>query len=914
MICSAAASLEARQLISPVPREITQNGTAFASEGLTYRLTGADYADSLAVATLSRKLTVADGGMVEIVIGEADDAAVASVAGKIPSQAEGYYLSVAPGKVIIAGRDGDGTFYGVQSYLQLASLAEVPAVEVADYPAVGVRGVIEGYYGNPWSFDNRKDMFEFFAANKMNTYVYGPKDDAYHRSNWEQFYPAEEAARMAELIKYARDCNVEFVWAMHPSNAIEGDNLQKAKAKFEDMYRLGVRRFSIFFDDINANSVDAQVAYLNYLDREFVKAHDDIAPLIVCPTEYNKAWSGNTYLKTMGTGLNPDIEIMWTGAGVVDLFWPNENDGPGASKWFRNQTGRKPFIWMNYPTNDYGGHSLMMGPVRGMATDINNYVTALCFNPMEYANGSKVGLYSLADYSWNPIDYDADDAWERSMSYLLPDNADALRTFCLNNIMYYQSSHGLRTTGETPAFKALIDADADITPANAEAYRAFFAGQQNAANELLGLAGQGEPLTSELKEWIEAMLLQGRRGETLVDMALALASSTPEDFIGLYKNYISLTAEADALISRDFPGSIRKMHPITGMEYVEPWIIAGAAEMTDRFKDLGVEYPEGLFPRQIVENGSYYILVNGKYLTNAEGSSKPTLTATPDEFQHNRQIWKIKYVSATGRYSLRSAQDDRYVNELVNFGTNPYDESWNTYDITPLGGYYAIQNGGNGGQHFWTVSASGQPVKGNNTSWDVDNFKFRIVPAGEEITADPAGFKEGDYYILNPEGLALRRVTSDNSLAFAEVPESASARYFKWTFSIDPKSKRIKIWQGGYFLNELGKLVNVTYYPEWNSYKIYTQGDKLAIQNAASAGTNFWTLNEQGGITSSGDITLPDAFGSFTLRPVDTEDGITEISGAGAAADGIIHDLQGRRVAVPSKGIYIINGQKILVK
>ena len=55
---------------------------------------------------------------------------------------------------------------------------------------------------------------------------------------------------------------------------------------------LGIRAFSIFFDDINGaeqSKGDKQAEYLNYLNENFVKMHTDVAPIIMCPTQYNKA-------------------------------------------------------------------------------------------------------------------------------------------------------------------------------------------------------------------------------------------------------------------------------------------------------------------------------------------------------------------------------------------------------------------------------------------------------------------------------------------------------------------------------------------------------------------------------------------------------------------------------------------------
>ena len=185
--------------VSPLPQEITWGEKAFDA-GFSYTLSGEQDADADALRVLKAKVPQGSGSAVNIVIGERGDAAVASYAGKIPEKKEGYYLKVTPNEVVIAGNDGSGTFYGVQTFLQIASQPEVMQVEVTDYPDVIDRGVIEGFYGNWWSQEDRIRQFEFYGKNKMNVYIYAPKDDPYHRAKWREAYPEAEANKLKELV------------------------------------------------------------------------------------------------------------------------------------------------------------------------------------------------------------------------------------------------------------------------------------------------------------------------------------------------------------------------------------------------------------------------------------------------------------------------------------------------------------------------------------------------------------------------------------------------------------------------------------------------------------------------------------------------------------------------------------------
>ena len=59
-------------------------------------------------------------------------------------------------------------------------------------PTFQRRGIVEGFFGPPWSMAHRKALFRFGAKRGMNTYLYAPKDDPYHRERWRDPYPKGE--------------------------------------------------------------------------------------------------------------------------------------------------------------------------------------------------------------------------------------------------------------------------------------------------------------------------------------------------------------------------------------------------------------------------------------------------------------------------------------------------------------------------------------------------------------------------------------------------------------------------------------------------------------------------------------------------------------------------------------------------
>src|SRR5689334_11420968 len=106
-----------------------------------------------------------------------------------------------------------------------------------------LRGTIEGFYGPPWSHEQRLHHLRFAAAAGLDTFVYAPKDDLYHRRRWREPYPADELARIAELAAAATEVGVRFVYAIHPALSMrltdDADHAALA-AKTGQVYDVGV--------------------------------------------------------------------------------------------------------------------------------------------------------------------------------------------------------------------------------------------------------------------------------------------------------------------------------------------------------------------------------------------------------------------------------------------------------------------------------------------------------------------------------------------------------------------------------------------------------------------------------------------------------------------------------------------------
>jgi len=94
--------------------------------------------------------------------------------------------------------------------------------EINDYVDVESRGYIEGYYGNPWSTEDRVRLMGWSSYYKLNSYFYAPKDDPKHNAQWRSLYSEEEIKNKIEpLAEAGNKSKARFVYAyIHMNNPI----------------------------------------------------------------------------------------------------------------------------------------------------------------------------------------------------------------------------------------------------------------------------------------------------------------------------------------------------------------------------------------------------------------------------------------------------------------------------------------------------------------------------------------------------------------------------------------------------------------------------------------------------------------------------------------------------------------------
>ncbi len=299
---------------------------------------------------------------------------------------------------------------------------------------IPLRGVVEGFYGKPWTQAQRVDMIEFCGAHGLNAYIYAPKDDPYHREKWREPYPKSQMKKLAALVREAQAHNVRFIFAVSPGLSFSFTPLrgaadrEKLLDKLNSVYAVGVRDFAIFFDDIKEKDGLGQAELLRWLDENFVAAHGDVAPLITVPTEYflpdmrEPGGAAKPYTKAFAKGLPKTALPLFTGDGVAMEGLPRETLDGAAALY-----GRRLGVWWNYPVNDYMEAKLALGPVGPLPKDAE--IPALFFNPMTFEETSKIALATGAACASAPESYDPQTAWEAAIREQYGDLAPQMELF-----------------------------------------------------------------------------------------------------------------------------------------------------------------------------------------------------------------------------------------------------------------------------------------------------------------------------------------------------------------------------------------------------------------------------------------------------------------------------------------------------
>jgi hyaluronoglucosaminidase len=288
----------------------------------------------------------------------------------------------------------EATVTGLRLYSRDAALpssAPEPPPAAATDPGAGV---VEGFYGVPWTFAERRKMLHTLAHLGLGTYVYAPKSDPLHRADWRLPYPAAFTDALGALAALGRSLGVDVVFGISPF--IDLDTASPADtallhAKLATLQAAGLRHFALLADDIELDAtlqVDGELGQrhvaVTLAALAALRAVDPGATMRFVPTVYSDQRrldfaDGDAYLAAL-TALPADLPWLWTG--------PDTGNAQLAPEDLTTATalvGAPPMIWDNLWANDGGdgffGH-IPLGPYAGRAAGLRAATAGILQNPL----------------------------------------------------------------------------------------------------------------------------------------------------------------------------------------------------------------------------------------------------------------------------------------------------------------------------------------------------------------------------------------------------------------------------------------------------------------------------------------------------------------------------------------------------
>lgn len=482
-----------------------------------------------------------------------------------------YTLSIDDSQILIEAVGDESLYYALTTLYHIVDQSRdtLPHLRIEDYATSQFRGLVEGYYGIPYSLENRESLMEFGSFFKMNTYVYAPKDDPYHRDLWWEEYPSGNLTDLSRQAQFGEEHGLHFVYTLSPfkpdSNPITPENRDLGLAqiidKFEQLHAAGIRQFGIQGDDVGQLPYDTVIYVLNALNT-WRKSKGDIADLFYCPQGYTLAeWSfgDGTEANLMDQGLDPDIHIFYTGITTCNVLDRNAIHGWKTLHLPSGQSPRRsPLFWMNWPVNDIDRTThrrLFLGKGEVYEQGCDGFVGVLT-NPMEEAEASKIALFATLDFGWNSPAFDDDTSWAASFPYIEPAVPEALHEIAKH--MSGISNGAKEDAEESVELKAICDClGSSPDPVVLENLKAYFAKIVDACKTFMEKA-DNTLLHQEMRPYVNTLALKAEAGKLYTE---ALLDTDSDDAMVLLKeqaNRLLIQMKENTVTTRtaEFPTSV----------------------------------------------------------------------------------------------------------------------------------------------------------------------------------------------------------------------------------------------------------------------------------------------------------------------------------------------------------------------
>jgi hypothetical protein len=273
------------------------------------------------------------------------------------------------------------------------------------------RGVLEGFYGKPWTWDRRARMIDWIAAHGGNLFVIAPKDEPLQRRNWREPLPPSYLAELGKLRASSAAKGVDLAWTLSPLGLRPGraSELAAALAKYRQVLAAGVKELAIAFDDTEPNP--RQIDFANAVFADLSRDHPGLEMTFV-PAVYWSQAAPSPYLDRVASRLDSRFLVAWTGPKIIP-----ERISADDGRAFRAYIRHRLVLGDNFPVQDrlVDSGPLQLGPLLGRDPGLVDSQDAFVSNASPLAEASKLPLATALDFARDPGGYDPETSWRRAI-------------------------------------------------------------------------------------------------------------------------------------------------------------------------------------------------------------------------------------------------------------------------------------------------------------------------------------------------------------------------------------------------------------------------------------------------------------------------------------------------------------------
>lgn len=253
-------------------------------------------------------------------------------------------------------------------------------------------GLIEGRFGRIWDEAERSHVVETLAGAGYAFYHYGPKADRSLRREWRQSHDADQTEALMRLSAECRAAGMRFGMAITPVGSTHPfDDAARAdlKRRVAELDAIGIDDLAVLFDDLRGDMPELAARQAEVVN--FCADLTHAAQVYTCPTYYSDdpvldlvfADRPADYLGDLGRGLDPAVQVYWTGEEVC-----SREIGSAHLERVAGELGRRVCLWDNYPVNDGARMSrfLHLRAFTGRPARIADHVSGHAINPAVQAH------------------------------------------------------------------------------------------------------------------------------------------------------------------------------------------------------------------------------------------------------------------------------------------------------------------------------------------------------------------------------------------------------------------------------------------------------------------------------------------------------------------------------------------------